>query len=232
MKLELVATDLEGIRLAKKYNFDRVELCVNLELGGTTPSNGLVLLSLQQQLETHVLIRPRVGGFTYNDFEKETLLAEIHGLMDLPVSGFVVGALKENKEIDTTLLGEIRKLTKQKELTFHRAFDEMENWEDGVDILKYFRFKRVLSSGRAANVDAGLNNYAKIKEVLGEGIELMTGGGVNIGNIAKIEQHVQPDAIHFSAASKIPPEKSKFSTDRMKIDEKKLVGMLNSIKGI
>ena len=229
MKLELCVTDKLGITLAKKYNFDRIELCVNLEQGGTTPSNGLVLLALQQHLETHVLIRPRAGGFCYDGFEKETILAEIHGFNDLPVKGFVVGALKENKEIDTTFLGEISKLTRGKELTFHRAFDEMAEWKDGVEILKYFKFKRVLTSGRAANVEKGLANYAEIKEAFREKLELMPGGGVNASNISNIAQTVQPSAIHFSAASKMQAEKSKFSTDRMKIDEQKLVSMLKAI---
>jgi copper homeostasis protein len=232
MKLELCVTDLEGMRLAKKYKFNRIELCVNLEQGGTTPSNGLVKLALRQKLETHVLIRPRIGGFCYEDSEKETLLSEIHSLLNLPVSGFVVGALKHNKEIDSTLLGEIIKLTKQKELTFHRAFDEMANWEDGSEVLKCLHFKRVLTSGLATNVDAGIPNYAKIKEVFRDKIELMTGGGVNPKNIFSIIQNIQPDAIHFSATSYIDLENSKFATTRMKIDEKKLVSMLQAINYI
>ena len=229
MKIELCVTDRLGIELAKKYKFDRIELCMNLSQGGTTPSNGLVLLALQQHLETHVLIRPRAGGFCYDDYEKETILAEIHGLSDLPVTGFVVGALKENKEIDTTFLGEIRKLTRGKELTFHRAFDEMVEWKDGVEILKYFQFKRVLTSGRAANVEKGFTNYAEIKEAFDDKIELMPGGGVNSSNIRKLAEQVQPAAIHFSAASIIQTEDSKFATDRMKIDENKLVGMLKEL---
>ncbi len=230
MKLELCVTDLKGILLAKKYGFNRVELCINLEVGGTTPSNGLTLLALQQQLETHVLIRPRAGGFAYSDLEKETLLAEIHGLMDLPVTGFVVGALKENKEIDTTLIGEIRKLTKKKELTFHRAFDEMTNWENGVEVLKFFRFKRVLTSGRTANVDQGFDNYKQIKEVFGNDLELMIGGGVNQGNIARLAKEIQPDAIHFSAAAAGAVENSSFSINRLQISEKKLTEMLAALK--
>lgn len=229
MKRELCVTDKLGITLAKKYHFDRVELCTNLEVGGITPSNGLVLLALQQKLETHVLIRPRAGGFVYDDLEKETLLAEIHGLMDLPVQGFVLGALKENKTIDTTLLGEIRKLARHKDLTFHRAFDEMNDWEDGVEVLKFFRFKRVLTSGRAANVDLGMANFQEIKNVFGTSLELMLGGGINPGNI-KTLAHIQPDALHFSAATVQTKENSSFAISRLKVDEGKLMAMLNALK--
>lgn len=219
-----------GINLAKKYKLDRIELCVNLEQGGTTPSNGLVLLALQQQLETHVLVRPRAGGFVYSDFEKETILAEIHGLSDLPIRGFVLGALKPNKEIDTTFLGEITKLTKTKELTFHRAFDEMEAWEDGVEVLKYFRFKRVLTSGRATNVETGFEQFETLKNVFGNELELMIGGGVNPNNVRRLALEVKPTAIHFSAASRLERENSKFATDRLKIEEKKLINILDALR--
>jgi copper homeostasis protein CutC len=86
-----------------------------------------------------------------------------------------------------------------------------------------------LTSGRATNVEKGMANYAEIKDIFGEKLELMPGGGVNASNILNIAQTVQPSAIHFSAASILQAEKSKFSTDRMKIDEQKLVSMLKAI---
>jgi copper homeostasis protein len=230
MKLELCATDPKGLHLAKKYKFDRIELCVNLEMGGLTPSPGLVHMALNLGLETHALIRPRAGGFVYSDIEKELILAEIHALKFLGVHGFVIGALKENKEIDTTLIGEIAKITKGKELTFHRAFDEMAEWQDGVGVLKFFQFKRVLSSGRAKNVDEGMKNYTEIKSLFGTDLELMIGGGVNVKNAKDLVEEIQPSALHFSGANVIQDKNSKFGGNRMEIDEKKVYDILTSLK--
>jgi|TARA_R110000737_G_C14624685_1_gene494461 copper homeostasis protein len=230
MKLELCVTDPKGLQIAKKYRFDRVELCVNLEMGGLTPSPGLVHMALNLGLETHALIRPRAGGFVYSDAEKELILAEIHALKYLGVHGFVVGALKENKEIDTTLIGEIAKITKGKELTFHRAFDEMAEWEDGVGVLKFFQFKRVLTSGRAANVDEGMKNYTEIKDLFGNDLELMIGGGVNAKNAKELVEDFQPSALHFSGANVIQDKKSMFGGNRMEIDEKKVYSILSSLR--
>lgn len=230
MKVELCVTDPKGLQIAKKYNFDRIELCVNLEMGGLTPSPGLVHMALHLGLETHALIRPRAGGFVYSENEKELILAEIHALKSIGVAGFVVGALKENKEIDTTLIGEIAKITKGKELTFHRAFDEMNEWEDGVGVLKFFRFKRVLTSGRAKNVDEGMANFSDIKDFFGADLELMIGGGINANNAKKIAQEIKPDAIHFSGANVVEDKNSWFGGKRMEIEEKKVAGILAAIK--
>lgn len=230
MKLELCVTDPKGIQLAKKYRFDRVELCVNLEMGGLTPSSGLVHLALNTGLETHALIRPRAGGFVYSDAEKELILAEIHALKYLGVHGFVVGALKESKEIDTTLIGEISKIAKGKELTFHRAFDEMEEWEDGVDVLKFFKFKRVLSSGRASNVNDGMINLNEIKDCFGNELDLMVGGGINAKNIKRVQSEIEPAAIHFSGSNVIQDNDSLFGGSRMQIDEKKVFEILTALR--
>ncbi|MGB7343863.1 MAG: copper homeostasis protein CutC [Pirellulaceae bacterium] len=231
MKLELCVTDYAGILLAKKHRLDRIELCANLGQGGTTPSHGLVQLALQH-IETHVLIRPRVGGFVYDGLEKETLLAEIHQLSKLPVAGLVVGALDANKQIDETLLTDVRKLVKDRVLTFHRAFDEMEDWEAGVEVLKRLRFSRVLTSGRADDVDAGFNSFRKLKEVFADDLELMPGGGIHCQNILRIAEEVQPAAIHFSATSKMPREDSRFATDSLCVAENKLTEILNAVRPV
>lgn len=230
MKLELCVTDPLGLHIAKKYRFDRIELCVNLEMGGLTPSPGLVHMALNLGLETHALIRPRAGGFVYSDAEKELILAEIHALKFLGVHGFVVGALKENKEIDTTLMGEIAKISKGKELTFHRAFDEMAEWEDGVGVLKFFRFNRILTSGRAKNVDEGMKNLLEIRDFFGTSMELMIGGGVNAKNAKELVEDFWPSALHFSGANIINDKKSIFGGNRMEIDEKKVNAILTALR--
>lgn len=230
MKLELCVTDPSGLHLAKKYGFDRIELCVNLEMGGLTPSPGLVHMALNMGLETHALIRPRAGGFVYSDIEKELILAEIHALKYLGVHGFVIGALKENMEIDTTLIGEISKITKGKDLTFHRAFEEMAEWEDGVGVLKFFNFKRVLTSGRASNVNDGMINLNEIKDCFGSELELMVGGGINAKNIRRVAEEIEPSAIHFSGANVIQDKNSLFGGSRMQIDENKVKDILSALK--
>ena len=73
MELELCAASIEAVQLAKKYNFNRIELCQNLEQGGITPSIGMIQTALKYNIDTHVLVRPRIGSFIYSSEEKEIL---------------------------------------------------------------------------------------------------------------------------------------------------------------
>ena len=94
VELELCAASLEALQLAKTYAFTRIELCQNLEQGGLTPSAGLIETALALGLPTHVLIRPRAGGFHYNAAEMELIKRDIaycaHMGVHLGVGGKVV----------------------------------------------------------------------------------------------------------------------------------------------
>jgi copper homeostasis protein CutC len=63
-------------------------------------------------------------------------------------------------------------------------------------------------------------------------IEIMVGGGVNLGNVQRILLDVQPDAIHFSGTSKlILDENSYFSETLLQIDKSKVEKLIHSIRG-
>ncbi|MFM7757388.1 MAG: copper homeostasis protein CutC, partial [Crocinitomicaceae bacterium] len=71
ISVELCASSVESLLLASKYKVSRIELCQDLDQGGLTPSPGLFQLAKELKLETHVLIRPRAGGFCYSSDEKK-----------------------------------------------------------------------------------------------------------------------------------------------------------------
>ena len=77
MKIELCVASVEALLAAKSLGVDRIELCANLEQGGLTPSIGFVKKAQDLGIETHVLIRPRSGGFVYNEHEIEIILADV-----------------------------------------------------------------------------------------------------------------------------------------------------------
>ena len=98
--IELCVSTLEAIKLAKELNIDRVEVCQNLESGGVTPSSSLVETSLNLGLKTHVLIRPRIGGFVYSESELELIRNEIAYFNEMGVDGVVTGALLPDHRVN------------------------------------------------------------------------------------------------------------------------------------
>lgn len=230
MKLELCASSIEAIKLARKYGFDRIELCQNLEQGGITPSPGFIEYALAYGLETHVLIRPRSGGFFYSRDEIEIMLRDILECKNLGAHGVVVGALNEYGLIDEFALELMVEKATGMEVTFHRAFDDCTDWQKGLETLIRLGVNRVLTSGTARNAEIGISILTKMKQVAGDRIQIMCGGGINAVNVKRIITEVQPDAIHFSGTVKsIQDEDSLFSESVLKVEENRVKRILEAI---
>ena len=230
MKLELCAASIEAIQIAKELNFDRIELCQSLEQGGITPSPGLIDYAIAYGVETHVLIRPRPGGFLYNQDEVEIILRDILECKALGAHGVVIGCLNGYSEINKEALTLMISKAGDMDVTFHRAFDDTVNYKRSLDVLIECGVKRVLSSGLGSNVELGMNNLKEMREYANGRIEIMPGGGVNLNNIQRLSESVNPDAIHFSGTKKyVLDENSMFSETILKVDRDKVVKLKNAV---
>ena len=62
--LEVCADSFDSAVCAQKAGAMRIELCANLIIGGTTPTQALTEAVVQAlSIPVHVLIRPRFGDF-------------------------------------------------------------------------------------------------------------------------------------------------------------------------
>lgn len=232
MKIELCVASIEALQIVKDLRIDRIELCQNLEQGGMTPSHGFIEMALLNEIETHVLIRPRAAGFTYSEDEIQLMLSDIKDCRELGVKGIVIGALNLNKTIDRDAMLRMKEVAKDLEITCHRAFDDSFDWKNSMDVLIEAGINRILSSGLSSSVELGLPILTEMMKYAKSRIEIMVGGGVNLGNIQRILLDVQPDAIHFSGTSKlILDENSYFSETLLQIDKSKVEKLIHSIRG-
>ncbi len=208
MQLELCATRLEEVRLARDTGLDRVELCAALEIGGLTPSWALIRASVALQgPEVHVMLRPRGGAFSYSAEEVELMQADMFKSAQLGAVGVVFGILTAEGEIDRPAC---RRLLDQAdylglECTFHRAFDLLEDWENGLEQLIELGFDRVLTSGGQPMAIQGLS---RIRETVGrsEGrIQVMAGSGIRDSQVPLFVA-AGVDALHFSARKAVEKE--------------------------
>jgi copper homeostasis protein len=233
MKLELCAASIEAIQLAKNLNFDRIELCQTLEQGGITPSPGMIDYAIAYGIETHVLIRPRPGGFRYSWDEIEIILRDILECRTLGAKGVVIGALNEFGVIDEKAIGLMVEKAGDMEVTFHRAFDDTYNYEKSIDTLVNLGIKRILSSGLGSSAELGIENLKAMMTYADGRIEIMPGGGINQNNIKRIVTDVRPNAIHFSGTKKhLLDEESMFSETILKVSEEKVKRLLEAIEEV
>lgn len=221
--LELCIDNFESAKIAADKKFKRVELCANLTEGGTTPSLGLIQKCASLKLvEVHVIIRPRPGNFIYTQDELEVMSRDIVAASIAGAKGVVFGCLTNQDEFDlkaNLLLCEIA-LNLKLEMTFHRAFDQINDWQKALTDIEQSGFNRILTSGAKTNVNDGITHLKEIINQKGN-LQIMAGGGVNANN-AKLLMDAGVDALHFTARKIVAKHLNSGYGDNFEIDLDKI----------
>ena len=106
--IEICVADVESAIAAEAGGADRIELCDNLAVGGTTPSVGTIAeVCRWLSLPVHVLIRPRAGGFVYSERELAVMRRDIEAAKALGAAGVVLGVLDAEGRIDREQTAEL-----------------------------------------------------------------------------------------------------------------------------
>jgi copper homeostasis protein len=205
MKLEIAVTSAAGAGTSAAEGAERVELCSSLELGGITPSQGLLEASLEHadgRLEVHALVRPRPGDFHYSASDVDTMVHEVKHLLRGGADGVVVGALTPGQDVDVPvvqrLLDSARETKPDAQLTFHRAIDQSRDPMAALELLLDLGFTRVLTSGHEAAAGAGLAMLRRMVERAGNAMDIMAGGGLRLSDIPAMK-NAGLSAVHLSA---------------------------------
>jgi copper homeostasis protein len=203
--LEIAVNSLASALAAQDGGADRVELCAALEVGGLTPSHGLIALVRERlSIPIHVLVRPRAGDFICTDEEHATVLADIAHCVDVGCDGVVIGALNENGDVDMARCREWVAAAGTLDKTFHRAIDVCRNPAQALEDIIALGFNRVLSSGGAANALQGAVRLRALMKQADGRIAIMPGAGINAGNIAEICVAIGAQEFHASAKRALP----------------------------
>ncbi|WP_374008594.1 copper homeostasis protein CutC [Leifsonia sp. LS-T14] len=204
--VEICLDDLAGVRVAEEAGADRVELCAALGEGGITPSIGTVAGALRAaaRIGIQVLIRQRPGDFVYDEVEVQAMVDDIHSMRALPnpagvTLGFVIGALRDDGRINGDATRRLVAACGDAPVTFHKAFDQVEDRAAALEQLVGFGITRVLTSGCAPAAREGAEGLARLVDQAGDRITILAGGGVRPGNAAEIVAATGVREVHLRA---------------------------------
>jgi copper homeostasis protein len=186
---EICCGSLEDALVAQKAGADRIELNNAMYLLGLTPSLGTIQQVVEQcTIPIVVMVRPRPGGFFYNDYEIKTMLSDIEAILQYDVEGIAFGCLDENCSIDIEKSKKLIELihSKKKDAIFHRAFDCVKDPYKSIEVLIELGVKRVLTSGLKPSAIEGVELITKLQQEYGNQIEILVGGGVRASNASDI----------------------------------------------
>ena len=199
-KLEIACFNIEAAKIAQEYGADRVELCAEMELGGTTPSIEDIKSTRELlTIELNVMIRPRGGNFVYSPDEFMQMKKDIEDIKALGVDGLVFGILNEDNTVNVAQNKELVELAYPLPCTFHRAFDDISDIEISLEEVIACGFKTILTSGCEPNVDKGLENLSTLVKLAANRIVIMPGGGLRSTNVGKVLRETGASYFHSSA---------------------------------
>ncbi|TWT85981.1 Copper homeostasis protein CutC [Posidoniimonas polymericola] len=199
--LEVCIGSLPDALAAEQAGANRLELCGALELGGLTPSLGLVEQVVEgTKLPVLAMLRPRAGGFAYREDELAVMLRDARHLVVAGASGVVFGVLTADSRIDREATARLVDAADGKEAVVHRAFDFVTDPAAALDELIELGVTRVLTTGGPATALEGAHALASLIEQAAGRIEILPGGGVHAAGVGELVRRTGCAQVHIGAA--------------------------------
>lgn len=197
--LECATDSVESALAAAKGGADRLELCANLIIGGTTPT-----LALFDEVRSHsdiplyILIRPRFGDFLYSDYEANVICREIEMFRKAGAEGVVIGSLNKDGFLNMEHMKRFMDCAKDMSVTLHRAFDMSADPIVTLEQAKELGVNTILTSGQAPSSLEGIDLYEKLIEKAGDEISILAGGGIKASTIKTLLEKTSLTSFHMS----------------------------------
>ncbi len=203
--LECCVDSVASAIAAEKGGADRLELCANLIIGGTTPPLSLFHeVKKAVSIPIHVLLRPRFGDFCYDNFEKEMLLYDIRQFERKGADGIVIGALRPDGTLDSEFLSQMLTCSGNMHRTLHRAFDMCRDGSEALHTAASLGFHTILTSGLSNTALEGIETLKELSSQAAElGITIMAGSGIQADTIRTLLNDTSVHAFHMSGKTEL-----------------------------
>jgi copper homeostasis protein len=175
----------------------RLELCADLDVGGTTPAPAAIAACLDAvAVPVFVMIRPRGGDFVYDAADVAAMAAAIVRASAAGAHGVVFGALRRDGTIDREVMRRLVDTARPLPVTCHKAIDAARDPVEALEALLDLGVDRVLTSGGAPSALAGAETIARMVARAGDALVVMAGGGIRAGNVADVVRRTGVREVH------------------------------------
>ncbi len=197
--LEVCIDDLEGARAALRGQAQRLEVCSRLDVGGLTPQDDLLRqLKAETRVPLYCMVRPRGGDFVLRDDDLERTLKDLERVLDGGADGVVYGWITPDGRVDRAALEQLVARSRGVPVTFHRAFEQVHDPVQELEVLIECGVTRVLTAGGAKDAHAGRQVLRTLVDAARGRIGILPGGGVRAHNAAEILAATGVTELHSS----------------------------------
>lgn len=199
MLLEICAYNIQSCLVANHAGASRIELCADPDVGGTTPSYGLIQYALEHlSIPVFPMIRTRGGNFIYDHHDLAIMKKDILACRDLGCTGIATGIQLVNGRIDKHNLAKLVEWAYPMAVTCHKVFDRTTDALQALEDVIEAGCSRILTSGLKPTALEGKDILAELISQANGRIIIMPGGGVRSSNIAQLAAGTNAVEYHSS----------------------------------
>jgi len=203
--IEAVVETIDDAEAATRGGADRLELCAALDLGGLTPTLGVLHgVRAVSGLPVVVMIRPRGGDFVYDERELRVMARDLEAFLPHHPAAFVLGVLDESGRVHEAACKLLLELAGGVPVVFHRAFDRTPDPAAALETCIELGFARILTSGREATGLAGSPAVRKLRDAAAGRIEVLPCGRLDAKNARDVLHVTGCTQLHGSFAVPVP----------------------------
>ena len=197
--LEICVDSVESAIAAAEGGADRLELCSNLIIGGTTPGPWLFEeIRKRSDIRIHALIRPRFGDFCYTDAEFSMIRNAVKDFRKMGAEGVVVGILKPDGTLNMEQMKELMDAAGDMSVTLHRAFDVCADPIEAMEQAISLGIDTILTSGQKNTCLQGAELLKELETRSQGRITIQAGSGVGAEVIRQLYPLTGIKAYHMS----------------------------------
>lgn len=202
--VEVAVDTLDAAEMAWTLGADRIELCQALEIGGLSPSPGLMKGAVADAGGRLVfaMIRLRGGDFVLRPGELAATVRDIEAAGLAGCAGVVVGACTAQGQIDEAAVATMVAAAGGMGVTFHRVFDLLPDPVGKLRRLGELGVARVLTSGGLGTAFEGRTVLAEL--VQARGPVVLAGGGVRADHVVELVRTTGVGEIHLAGSRLVP----------------------------
>jgi len=116
----------------------------------------------------------------------------------------VIGALTADGEVDAGVMSELIAMASPMRVGFHRAFDQVRDQDDALELLVSLQVDHILTSGGAETAVAGAARLKALVERAGDRIGIMAGGSITKTNVVELVKKTGVRMVHGRAIAGVP----------------------------
>nr|WP_319489948.1 copper homeostasis protein CutC [uncultured Caproiciproducens sp.] len=197
--LEGCVDSVESAVAAQAGGANRLELCGNLVIGGTTPDINLFLAVREKvSIKINVLIRPRFGDFCYTEEEFGIVKKDVEMFRKHGADGVVIGVLKEDGNLDVLRMKELMEAAGGMSVTLHRAFDVCRDPFQTLKDAENLHIQTILTSGQKNSCYEGRELIGQLVAKTAGKVDILVGSGVNSAMIEELAAATKAKSFHLS----------------------------------